>query len=185
MADGISAVKQQLVPGRADMAGTAGITMREIRPCPLVQIAAWPETLIQTGTEAARAIGAETPPGPGRATTGREATLLRVEPLKWWLIGARSLPSVETGAVLDLSHSRTWVHVSGPQATRLLSHVVPIDLSDGAFPVDAAASTAFHHVGVTLWRDAAGINLFLPRSFAASLCDILTESALQYGLEIV
>ncbi|MGB3313517.1 MAG: hypothetical protein WBB85_03820 [Albidovulum sp.] len=187
MADGISAVKSHLVPGCTGLPGAAGVRIAEIRPFTLIQFAAWPDTVAETAAEAAKAAGAQAAPGPGRAATGAHGVLLCVEPLKWWLVGdtgdAPSL-AVENGAVLDLSQSRTRLHVSGSKAARLLNHVLPIDLSPTAFPEGSVASTAFHHVGVTLWRDGEGFALFLPRSFAASLCEILTESAAQYGLEI-
>ncbi|MCV2874557.1 hypothetical protein OEZ71_19835 [Defluviimonas sp. WL0050] len=187
MADGISAVKSHLAPGRTGPSGAAGVRIAEIRPLTLVQFAAWPDTLAETGAEAAKAAGAKAAPGPGRAVTGTHGVLLRVEPLKWWLVGDTGeapLPDAGSGAVLDLSQSRTRLNVSGKLAARLLNHVLPIDLSDNAFPENSVASTAFHHVGVTLWRDGEGFTVFLPRSFAASLCEILTESAAQYGLEI-
>jgi sarcosine oxidase gamma subunit len=47
------------------------------------------------------------------------------------------------------------------------------------------AATAFHHVGVTLWRSEAGYELFLPRGFALSLWELLYESAQQFGVEVV
>ena len=187
MADGVSAVSAVLVPGRSGIAGEAGIRISEIRPFVLTQFAAWPDTLAKTGSAAARAAGSDLAPGPGRAASGPDATLLRVEPLKWWLVSdtapGGSL-AAETGATLDLSQSRSRLHLSGAQAPRLLNHVLPLNLSDSAFPDGSVASTGFHHVGVTLWRETDGFNLFLPRSFAASLCEILTESAAQYGLEI-
>jgi heterotetrameric sarcosine oxidase gamma subunit len=180
-------MKSHLAPGRTGLSGAAGVRICEIRPFTLIQFAAWPDALAQTGAETAKAAGAKAAPGPGQAATGTGGTLLRVEPLKWWLVGGTvgvTSLAAETGAMLDLSQSRTRLHISGPQAARLLNHFLPLNLSDNAFPESSVASTAFHHVGVTLWRDRRGFNLFLPRSFAASLCEILTESAAQYGLEI-
>lgn len=187
MVEVVSAVDGIVAPGRAGMPGDSGVTLTEARPFTLIQFAAWPDTLAKAGAEAARAACADSAPGPGQASTGASGTLLRVEPLKWWLIGETPRPpalAAEIGTMLDLSQSRTQLHVSGPQAARLLNHVLPLDLSEAAFPNGSVASSAFHNVGVTLWRDATEYNLFLPRSFAASLCEILTESAAQYGLEI-
>lgn len=188
MADGVvSALQGRLAPCKSDMSGAAGVRISEIPPSTLIQFAAWPDALSQSGAEAARAAGLDTAPGPRRAATGSNGTLLRVEPLKWWFVGDQasfSKPAAGISTVLDLSQSRTRMHLSGPQATRLLNHVLPLDLSNAAFPEGSVASTAFHHVGVTLWRDAHDFSLFLPRSFAASLCEILIETARQYGLEI-
>ena len=66
----------------------------------------------------------------------------------------------------------------------LLNRHLPLDLGDAACPVGAVASSGFHHVGVTLWRSTAGFELFLPRGFAASLWEMLSESAAQFGAEV-
>jgi len=42
-----------------------------------------------------------------------------------------------------------------------------------------------HHVGVTLWRSTTGYELFIPRGFALSSWEILFDSALQFGVEVV
>lgn len=187
MADRLSALHDLLVTGQSGVSGPAGVRLTEIRARTVTQFAAWSGTVAQVGAEAAKAAGVQTAPGPGQAATGANGTLLRVEPLKWWLISETEQPvmlSDELGATLDVSQSRSWLRAGGPQSARLLNHVLPIDLSERAFPERSVASTAFHHVGVTLWRDAQDFNLFLPRSFAASLCEILIETARQYGLEI-
>ena len=62
---------------------------------------------------------------------------------------------------------------------------LPLDLRPASFPVGSVASTAFHHVGVTLWRSDDGFELFLPRGFALSLWEMLLESAAQFGGEVV
>ena len=186
-----SALDEHLSKGAHPQGETVGVSLTEVSDFRLTQIAAWPESLHLVEAEIARFADCDAAPGPGRATTGTSGTLLRVEPLKWWLINgsdadgdpAPKIASSE-GAVLDLSSSRTWVRLTGPRATFLLNHFLPINLSDTAFPEGSVAATAFHHVGVTLWRDDRGHNLLLPRSFAASLWELLVESSAQYGYEI-
>jgi heterotetrameric sarcosine oxidase gamma subunit len=189
MAEARSALKGQLAPGHFGRVGATGVTLSEVGSFGLVQVSAWPESLLAIGKEAARLAGCDEAPGPGQATAGANGTLLRVDPLKWWLISRQSpatrlFLAAGDGAVLDLSSSRTWVTLSGPDAAGLLNRFLPLDLSDRAFPPGSSASTAFHHIGVTLWRDDEGFNLLLPRSFAASLWEMLTESAAQFGYEI-
>ena len=184
-----SALHHHLRPGRSGREGDAGVILSEVPEFGLTQIAAWPDTLAQAGAEAAQAAGCDSAPASGQAEDGANGTLLRVEPLKWWLIsqtGESSGPdlAVETGAVLDLSHSRSWFRLQGPKADTLLNHFLPLDLRDDVFPTGTIASTAFHHVGVTLWRDAAGFNLLVPRSFAVTLWELLHESAAQYGVDV-
>jgi len=187
-----SVLRDHTHPGRfnVDDGEKAGVHMREVAAFSLVQIAAWPKTLPKVGRTVAKAAGMTKATEPGEFRVGRKAGLLRVEPLKWWILaeGENSVPALsltsENGCLLDLSHSRVWVKVEGVKARDLLNRFLPIDFRDTAFPVGSVASTAFHHVGVTVWRGKDGFNLLLPRSFAASLWELQEESGKQFGLEI-
>ena len=64
----------------------AVIMLEDVFPFSLHQIAAWPDTMIKAGTVAAKQIGCASAPDPGHAMIGSAGALLRVEPLKWWLI---------------------------------------------------------------------------------------------------
>lgn len=189
MAELISALRGHLSPGRTELGGAAGVTLSEVHPFTLTQVSAWPDSLAGAGREAARLAGCAAAPTPGQALEGTNGTLMRIEPLKWWLIsetetGAQPSLAADDGASLDLSSSRTWIRLQGPKAAVLLNHFLPLNLSGKAFPPGTCASTAFHHIGVTLWRDEESFHLLLPRSFAATLWEMLTESAAQYGLEV-
>lgn len=186
MVERVSALNGHANPGRFGEAGDApGVILQDVPNLVLHQVAAWPDTLATVGKKAAGAVGAFKAPAPCSAVLGKTGTLLRIEPLKCWVLGAEApeLDPVE-GATLDLSHSRTHVRVSGPDATTLLNRHLPLDLREAGFPVGSVASTAFHHVGITLYRSDAGYELFLPRGFALSLWEMLLESAAQFGAEI-
>lgn len=181
-----SALKGHYKTGRFGEAGEPGVTLTEVPVTILHQIAAWPDTVDAVAALAADAAGVAAAPGPGRAAKGSRGTVLRIEPLKWWLYGVEA-PAVdpEQGAVLDLSHARTRVRATGPDVRDCLNRLIPLDLRDESFPVDSAASTAMHHVGVTIWRSRAGYELFLPRGFAVSLWEVLFDTAAQFGVEVV
>ncbi|HJP06902.1 MAG: sarcosine oxidase subunit gamma [Proteobacteria bacterium] len=165
--------------------GEPGVRLLEVPELTLYQVATWPETLPQAGAFVAQCIGAGVAPASGETVIGTKGSALRVEPLKWWILDTPipALPA-ETGATLDLSHSRSRIRVQGSEAATCLNRLAPIDLRDGSFAVGQVASSGIHHVGVTIWRSAAGYELFLPRGFALSLWEILTETAEQFGLEI-
>ena len=190
MVDAVSPLKEHAAAGRFGSAEPPVISLSEVKEHCLFQLAAWPYSVSTVGDIGAKAAGAPNVPGPGEASTGNKGTLLRVEPLKWWLLAehhaAPAPPAVppEDGNFLDLSHSRTWLKVGGEKADVLLNHFLPINLQDSSFPTYSIASTAFHHIGVTLWRSESCFNLLLPRSFAASLWQMLHESGMQYGLEV-
>ena len=190
MLNRVSALTHYLVPGRFGVPGEAGVIMQEIVEFNLHQFAAWPETLTQTGNLAAHLIGAGAPPGPGQMITAQSGILMRIEPLKWWLQTVSSehivipKPEPEIGSVLDVSNSRTCIRITGDKTTTLLHHFLAVDLRPSAFSQNSVISTAFHHIGVSLTHNKSGYDLFLPRSFAVSLWELLYNSALQYGLEV-
>lgn len=166
--------------------GSAGVSLQDITGITLYQVAAWPDTIDAVAAQVAKETGCKQAPGPCQAAVGKQGVALRVEPLKWWLYGVASGEiDAEQGTMLDISHSRTQIRVAGPDAVEFLNRHLPLDLREQSFPVGSVASTATHHVGVTLWRSDEGYELFIPRGFALSIWEGLVESATQFGLEVV
>jgi len=168
-------------------AAETGVTLSEVPDLKLQQVAAWANSLNTVADKIAAAAACELAPKPRQSSAGTQATLMRIEPLKWWVLGDIELPELmpEEGATLDLSHSRTCIRIEGEQAAALLNRHLPLDLRQASFAEGAVASTAFHHVGVTLLRRNVGYELFVPRGFAVSLWALLVESAEQFGVEVV
>ena len=164
----------------------AEVTLTEVRDLTLWQLATWADTTDRVAQLVAEQSGVRSPPGFGQSTTNGSVSMLRIEPCKYWVVGAAlDTCSADDGAVLDLSHSRTRVRLGGDRATTVLNSFLPLDLREQSFPAGAVASTAFHHVGVTLWRTDQGYDLFIPRGFAVSLWELLIEASEQYGLSVV
>ena len=190
MTNTVTALSGDLEKGRFGETGTAGVILQEVESFSILQIAAWPDTFTKVGKIAAKAAGVSKTPAPGEMMLGKTISLLRIEPLKFWLTSvnksAVKAPKLEDkdGCLLDLSHSRAWVKVGGEKAETLLNHFMPIDFRPSSFSANCVVTTAFHHTGVTVWRDKNRFNLLLPRSFSVSLWEQLVESALQYGLEV-
>jgi len=163
-----------------------GVTLSEVSNLNLQQLAVWPESIeacaLRLTKELALSDGA---PGFGRCAVQNEITVMRIEPLKFWVIGATPLSfEAEQGVTLDLSYSRTQVRIVGRHAEDVLNSFLPLDLRERSFGVGQVAATGFHHVGVTLWRSDAGYELFVPRSFAVSLWEMLVDASGQYGLSV-
>ena len=189
MADRISALAGYYRTGKfgiLDEDGSAGIKIEEVRDLVLHQVAAWQDSIEQVGKQVAKKSGCKSAPGPCRAEAGKKAAMLRIEPLKWWLVGSEAEAlDAEKGATLDISHSRTQIRISGEEAASYLNRHLSLDLREDSFPVGSVASTAIHHVGVTLWRSEQGYELFIPRGFALSIWEGMFESAMQFGVEVV
>jgi Sarcosine oxidase gamma subunit len=106
--------------GRVGEAGP-GVRLSTRTDLALTQVAAWPETAGAVARALAGAVGAEAPPPPGRVATGPRGDLVRIGPLKWWMIDAAPAPAFapEEAATLDLSHEQTPIRVEGRDAAAL------------------------------------------------------------------
>ena len=186
MVERASALSGHYQRGNFGKGGEAGVILSEVSGLVLHQLSAWPDTLDQVGFMGAQACVVDKAPGPGRAAVGSRGALLRIEPLKWWCYGSQ-LPELaaEDGTTLDLSHSRIHLRVRGQAAQACLNRLVPVDLRPDGCPLDSVMSTAFHHVGITLWHSKDGFELFVPRGFALSLWEVLMDTAAQFGAEVV
>ncbi len=193
MAERVSALKSHFHTGQFGDIGPDGPRLRlsELRAPVLWQVAAWPDTLPEVAASLAKQIGARAAPGPLRAATGPKGTLLRIQPLVFWLTGIDQATAKQaadiapaTGTALDLSHSRTVIRIEGPRARDLLARGVMFDLRDQALPEGACATGAIHHVGVFLHRRDGGYDLYVPRGFAVTIWEWATETAAQWGCEV-
>ncbi len=170
--------------GEISADGSAGVVLENVEGLVLYQVAGWVDTMDMVAKQIAKVAKAASAPGPGRAIVGQNGTLLRVEPMKWWLIDVPApvlLP--EHGTSLDLSHSRTRIRISGVHAVEFLNRFLPLDLRKREFPQGSVASSVIHHVGVTLWHADGHYDLFLPRGFALFIWENMVDVAQQFGLE--
>ena len=161
------------------------LQLSEIKNLQLTQVAAWPDSINKVGLYIANHLNFSEYAPPNKAIVNNSVVMMRIEPLKWWIIGS-DVPMLlsNEGTSLDLSHSFTHLEISGPSASLFLNRHLPLDLREMHFPVNSVASSAIHHVSVKLWRSDTGYHLFIPRGFALSLWEIFLETASQFGYEI-
>ena len=161
------------------------LQLSEIKNLQLIQVAAWPDFINKVGSDIANHLNLNEYALPNKAIVKNSVVMMRIEPLKWWIIGT-GIPMLtsDNGTLLDLSHSFTHLEISGPSASLFLNRHLPIDLREKYFPINTVASSAIHHVSVKLWRSDTGYYLFIPRGFALSLWEIFLETASQFGYEI-
>ena len=161
------------------------LVLREIKDLQLIQIAAWPETIEKVGKDIARYLNLPTYPLANKALTHQDSIIMRVEPLKWWLIGSQTpLLSTQDGTTLDLSHSYTRIEISGNNSQLFLNRFLPLDLRDNFFPSGSVASSTIHHVSIKLLRLEKSFQIFIPRGFALSLWETFLETAKQFNFEV-
>ena len=103
-------------------------------------------------------------------------------PGQWYVVGS-TLPSTaalaaagaalgDDATLIDQSHGRVRLVLSGPGARARLATGTALDLSDRGFPVGASAETQFVHVAMHLTRTGPETwEILAPRSFARFLWD--------------
>lgn len=201
MVERVSALAAVYRAGVAGPVAESGprVRLEEIRDLRIAQIAAWPDTFARVEEALSSALGGVSAPGPGSwVPWGARARLLRVEPLRWWVMEADkaaadrpAVPDLPSDAAmgLDLSHSRTGIRVTGPSADQLLMRFMAVDLRSTSFAHGAVATGLFDHVSATVLRDdtgeGPGYDLLLPRTFAESCWLELFEAAERFGAETV
>lgn len=173
----------------AVVAERAGIRLSPLARGSIWQVACWPDSFDEMEGELAAAFRAEAP-APGRVAVGPDDRLLiRVEPLKWWIIGPDGAdcpltPGPDRGAVLDMSHDQAGIAVEGAQAAELLKRLVPIDLRERAFPNLSYATTLAHHMITRVLRRDRGTpcyEVMVMRSYADDLHGLLAHHLAHFG----
>lgn len=162
------------------------LTLQEIRDLNITQVAAWSSTIKSIELKFSNIINSTNLPSFNQAISNNNKHILRMEPLKWWLIGVKNFEiASEEGVTVDLSHAFTSIEIKGKNVQHLLNRHLPIDLRDKSFPINSITSSAIHHVSVKIWRLDNGYRLFIPRGFALSIWEILLDTASQFGYEIL
>ncbi len=166
-----------------------GVSVEALPRGSLWQVAAWWDSLASVEASLADACGCAAP-GPNRSVETKDGRLLiRVEPLKWWVLGDDGAacplqPEPADGAWLDLSHDQAGLALSGPDATEILKRMVSIDLRDHAFPDGSFATTEMHHMITRVLRrdrDGPRYEVMVMRSYADVLREVVAHHLAHFG----
>ena len=178
----------------------AGVSLQEISGLHLAQLAWFPGQQTDFEVWLKKFLSASLP-GPGQTVRlarkagnkpGNELAggwLLRPEPGKLWVLGL-SGPLLNPARMadyhgLDLTHGRCWLRLSGPNSADMLRRMAALDFSEADFPIGQFVGTAFDQVPVHLLRLEAGWLIGLPRSYALSCTQLMRETSLQFGLQVL
>lgn len=188
MANTVSALTGHYKPGdnQTRQGGEIELNLAEIKIDSLIQVAAWTDSFSDVAALIAQHTGINKAPTANKFAQNNTATVLRTEPLKWLILN-HSAPelSSQQGTLLDLSHGRVHIRISGKAAQEFLNRHIPTDLREHHFKVGEIASTNSQSIDITLWRCNEGYNLFVQRSFALHFWKLLLQTAQQYNHRIV
>jgi methylglutamate dehydrogenase subunit D len=135
-----------------------------------------------------------------------QGDLLRISPTQIWSISPQPHHSRESGNlgatwetvalgsrfrgndggggvfVTPLSSSRTRIEISGAPARDVLEKCAAIDFHKSEFKANTFAQTGMHHVPVLIHCVSADtFHVYVMRTFAISIWDLLTDAALEYA----
>ena len=164
-----------------------GVIMQELTGYQLTQLAVFPEQMPKFQTGLMQLINIDQLADISVSARTSDVLLLRPEFTKFWLVRQRSEVQTLFKALaryfpLDLTGSKVVMRLSGADAARLINRFCAVDLS---CPEGKFLATALHHVPVHILKSSATAYLiFLPRSYAESLAELLYHSALQFGVDV-
>jgi sarcosine oxidase subunit gamma len=171
-------------------AADAPVSLREIRPGSILQVAAWPDTLGTVQGVMAVFLGVQVPK-PGAGIAEGDVTIATVAPGRYLVAGAATdlvarfeaaLPASDA-AVTDLSHGLVILRLEGESAAALLQRCIAMDLDASVFPAGRVARTAIHHIDVVVHRrSATSFELWAYRSFAHSLAEWILDAGLEFPI---
>ena len=167
--------------------GRSGIIMQELTGYQLVQLAVFPDQMPQFQTSLKQLINIDQLADVSASVRTSDMLLLRPEFTKFWLVRQRCEDQLDSKSLahyfpLDLTGSKVVMRLSGADAARLINRFCAVDLS---CPKGKFLATALLHVPVHILKaSATAYLLFLPRSYAESLAELLHHSALQFGVDV-
>lgn len=90
-----------------------------------------------------------------------------------------------SASIVDQSHGRVVIRISGPKARHVLAKGTPVDLHPLQFPVGHSAMTQMAHVGIHLTRSGEDeFTLSVFRGFSESFWEWLTYSSAEFGYQV-
>jgi heterotetrameric sarcosine oxidase gamma subunit len=194
MVEMLSPLQPVLRPGSyGNFADGVGVVLSEIQPGSIVQVAAWPGHEKQLIATIKSATGLAVPDGAGGGVhkdgkaafgfaPGKFLISIEEEGLADRLIQA---VSIDVGTVIDLSHGRTALRISGPKAERVLAKFFAIDFSLPSIPFGSGISTNHHDIFAQIQRTGADqFDLTIFRSFARAFWTSLCHASEEVGYEV-
>jgi heterotetrameric sarcosine oxidase gamma subunit len=165
--------------------------VREIRGWHLAQLTSFRPQREEFRRCLTQVFGAEPPTACYRAVTHGGSRLIRLSADQYWWIANEDTDlrrfaaelSPLSGAVTALSAGRVCLRVEGAWARDLLARGIAIDLHPAKFAIGQSAQTGLHHTGIFLERVANdSYELYVPRTFATSIRQWLTDASLPFGV---
>ncbi len=192
--DASGSLESVLVRGRHGAAGDDPVRIG-VRRCDLVQLSARHSRAGDLEKAVRGALHLELPE-PGYASNGGEMSALWLQPNVWMLVApsadegefARTVKAAcgDAGSVVEQTHGRTMLTLSGRHAWGVLAKLCRLDLHRRAFTPGRVATTRMAEISCTLHQrdELPSYELLVLSTYAAHFAGTLTHAAAELGYEV-
>lgn len=195
MAEFRSALEGRLKPGRygAVRQGSVALRLKEKPTGVLSQLVGWEPDFAEQVGPMLSAMGFEGLGDYRSAQSSGNDHCFRLAPTRLLIRTdngaalAKALSGIDASTVqmLDLSHARSIITVSGAASEDLMARIATLDFSTQAFSTGRFAQTELHHTSTLIHRtDHSSFDIYLPSTWAVSLMDYICVCASPIGYEI-
>jgi len=172
----------------------SNVMICERHPVSVLQVSAFATTIKETERTLCAALNLEAP-GANQLSGDSSLSIRCIGPGVWQILGEISRtpaakPLRDTlhniATVVDVSHGRSALLVSGPCAIKTLAKFCGLDLHPDRFMTGSSTQTRFGHIAMTLSRidDAPTFELLVFRGYAQHVFESLVDGAAEFGLRI-
>jgi methylglutamate dehydrogenase subunit D len=182
------------VQARPDASGGTGVHLLATMLPGVTQVSTWISGLAVLEAALHRALGCAPPARTGLVVASPLGTVLRTGPEEFLILsgdGARTEAALrlevtpEIGAVLDLTHARSRIRITGERCLDTLAKLYALDMRADAFPVGEARLSGHHHVPCLLHRvEPECFDLIIFTTYALDQLEAIEDAALEYGVAV-
>jgi methylglutamate dehydrogenase subunit D len=179
--------------GRDGEEGARALHIGELCGWTLLEVSSFAGTEAQLAV-ALRPLLGELPSRSGIAIRARHGLLLKVGNGQYLFIGQSTenlLPALqgavtpEIGSVISLTHGRTCIVVEGSAARDALARELSVDLHPQVLREQGFVLTGLQHTPALIYRASANrYELYVLRTYALSIWEVLVDTALPFGYDI-
>ncbi len=171
-----------------------GVTLSERRPLTIVHVAGKADdSAFSAGIK--KACGCDLPTEPGTIASSGNMSLIWLAPARWLAVAPERGPGVlegalrnacgDNGAIIDVSHGRTVIRLSGSDARTVLMKGAPLDFHARVFTPGRAMQSAISQCGVVITCVADNtFDIYVFRAFGQHMWEWATDAAGEFGYTV-
>ena len=186
MANFLSPLSTKQNVGHHGAVGETGVTFSTRSLRGMWQIAGWAD-FEKTSAPLLKGLGLKGLGDYRQARQAGDVTCWRIAPDRLLFEGCGEISEHMSAdlVVLDLSHARTVISVSGPAVRDLLMQIISIDMSHEKITPGDFLQTGIHHVSVLVQcTDVDSFDILVPGTWAEAVWDVLYHNAAPHGIEV-